>query len=81
MLRDIVGKTVAVPIGGTVLSSNVLIALNESGAFLWSLLVKGGTEDEITAAFCTEYDVDSEVARKDICDFVEYLKSNKVEIE
>ena len=81
MLRNIAGETVAVPIGGTVLSSNVLIALNGSGAFLWQLLAQGGTEEEITASFCAEYDVDSESAERDIREFTEYLKSNRVEFE
>lgn len=81
ILRDIAGETVAVPVGGTVLSSNVLIALNGSGAYLWGLLEQGDTESGLVSAMCGEYDVDSETAKKDISDFCAYLRENKVEFE
>ena len=81
IIRDVAGESVAIPIGGTVLESNIIVALNSSGRFLWELLVKGGTEEELTAAMCGEYDTEPETARADILEFAEYLKRNKVEIE
>lgn len=81
ILREIAGETVAVPVGGTVLSSNVLIALNSSGLFLWQLLANGGTQSELVSAICAEYDVDAETAEKDLLEFCACLKSNKVELE
>ena len=38
ILRDIAGEIVAVPVGETVLNSNILAVLNESGRFFWELL-------------------------------------------
>ena len=81
ILREIAGETVAVPVGGTVLNSNVLIALNGSGAFLWELLTKGADNGELVSAMCDEYEVDSRTAEKDIIEFCDYLKMNKVEFE
>lgn len=81
MLRDIAGENVVVPVGETVLNSNILAVLNESGKFLWELLTEGKTEDEIIKAVCDEYEADEETVKADLAEFVEYLKSHKVEIE
>lgn len=81
ILRKIGNETAAVPVSETVLTSNVLILLNGSGSYLWTLLEKGGTEDELAASFCEEYDTDIETAKNDIREFTEYLKNNKVEFE
>lgn len=81
MLREIAGETVAVPVGGTVLNSNILAVLNETGKFFWELLTKGLSEDEIVASVCNEYEADAETVRADLHEFVEYLRKNKVEVE
>lgn len=80
-VRDIAGETVVVPIGETVLKSNILAVLNETGRILWELLEKGGTEDEIVSAVCDEYEIDRETVKKDLTEFVEYLRNNRVEVE
>lgn len=80
-VRDIAGETVVVPIGETVLKSNILCVLNETGKILWELLEKGGTEDEIVSAVCDEYEIDGETVKKDLAEFVEYLRNNRVEVE
>lgn len=81
LIREVAGETVAVPVGGTVLNSNILVALNGSGAFFWELLAKGGTEEELVSAVCSEYEIDEETVKADLKEFVDYLKSNKVEVE
>lgn len=35
VMRQIAGETILVPVGKTPLEQNGLLALNESGAFLW----------------------------------------------
>ena len=81
ILRDIAGEIVAVPVGETVLKSNILAVLNGSGRFFWELLSEEHTEEEIISAVCEEYEADVETVRKDLYDFIEYLKKNKVEVE
>lgn len=80
-LREIAGETVVVPIGETVLKSNILAVLNETGKIFWDMLSKGSTEDEIIDAMCAEYEVDRETVKNDLNDFVSYLKNNQVEVE
>lgn len=81
MLREVAGEIVAISVGETVLNSNVLIVLNESGKFFWEQLTKDLSEQEIINAVCEEYEVDEETVRKDLTNFVNYLRENKVEIE
>lgn len=81
MLREVMGETVAVPVGETVASSNVLVLLNETGAFLWGLLSRGCTEEEIITSFLAEYETDEETVKSDLAEFIAYLKSNNVEVE
>ena len=80
-VREIAGETVVVPIGETVLKSNILAVLNETGKIFWEMLEKGSTEEEIISAICDEYEVDGETVKNDLADFVEYLKNNRVEVE
>ena len=80
-VREIAGETVVVPIGETVIKSNILAVLNETGKIFWEMLAKGSTEEEMVNAICDEYEVDAETVKKDLKDFVDYLRNNRVEVE
>ena len=58
ILREIAGEYVIIPTGKTVLSFNGLISVNEVGAFLWNMLQKDVTVDELVTGVLEEYDVD-----------------------
>ena len=73
ILREIAGEYVIIPTGKTVLSFNGLISVNEVGAFLWNMLQKDVTVDELVTGVLEEYDVDEEVAKEDIRDFLDKL--------
>lgn len=81
ILREVAGENIAVPASKTFLTSNVIIVLNETGRFLWTLLEKGGTEEEFAEALCSEYDTNKEEALNDVRNFIEYLRNSKIEIE
>lgn len=81
VLRNIAGESVVVPVGSEQLDANVLVLLNETGAFLWELLYKGASVDEIVSAFCDEYDTDAETVKADLSAFVGYIKEKGIEIE
>ena len=81
VLREIGGENIAVPVSDTVLTSNVIIILNETAKFLWTLLEAGCTDDELLKAMCEEYDTDEKTASEDIREFIDYLKNSKVEFE
>jgi hypothetical protein len=54
MLREIAGQWVVVPLGSRVVEFNSIMTLSETGAFLWRLLEKGTTEDEMVQAILEE---------------------------
>ena len=81
VLREIMGETVAVPIGETVVNSNVLVLLNETGTFFWNLLAKGASQGEIISSVCSEYETDEETVKADLEEFITYLKANNVDVE
>ncbi len=72
--REIAGDTILVPVGKTVYESNGLFMLNELGAFIWNILPRVESEEEICEAILAEYDVTLEEATKDIAEFLTRLK-------
>ena len=77
ILSSIAGKTVAVPTAGD-LDLNTMIALNETGAFLWEKLQNDVSEEDLVHALLEEYNVDEATARKSVTAFVEKLKGNGI---
>lgn len=73
--REIAGDIILVPVGKTVYDSNGLFVLNELGAFIWELLPKVDTEEELCDAVLAEYDVSAETAKKDVAEFMQKLRS------
>ncbi|CAB4934217.1 unannotated protein [freshwater metagenome] len=51
------------------------LALTGSGAVLWSLLLEGATEPELTAALLARFDVEQGVAAADVTAFVAGLEA------
>lgn len=78
ILREIAGDYVIIPIGKTALSFNGLISVNEVGAFLWNMLQKDVTMDELVTGVLAEYDVDEETAREDIQEFIDQLMKGQI---
>ena len=78
VIKTIAGSTVAVPVGENLVNLQLMLTLNESGAFLWQCLQKACTEDELVEAMTTEYAIDAETARADVKDFINILKENKI---
>lgn len=74
MKRQVAGETFLVPLGKAVYDSNGLFFLTEVGAFLWDLLEKAESEEELVAAVLAEYDVDEVTARADINAFLTKLR-------
>lgn len=72
--REIAGDTILVPVGKTVYESNGLFALNELGTFIWDLLPRVDTEEEILRAILAEYEVTQEEAARDVAEFLEKLR-------
>ena len=78
ILKKIAGSTVVVPVGDTLVNLQLMLSLNESGAFLWHQLQKDCTMDDLLAAMQAEYDVDAATAAADIDAFLNTLKENHI---
>lgn len=75
LLRKIAGQTVVLPTTAE-LDLNMMITLNDTGAFLWEHLVDETDEAALVAALLAEYDVDEETAKKAVSAFVKKLRDN-----
>ena len=75
LLHQISGQVVVLP-SGSDLDLNVLITLNETGAFLWEQLQKETDQEALVNALLGEYDVDAETAGRCVADFLEKLNAN-----
>lgn len=75
ILRDIVGETVLVPINESTSSFNGLITVNELGRFIWENIESSNDEDELLQRILDEYEVDKDVAKADLDEFLGKLKA------
>lgn len=74
VLRQVADATIVVPAGDTAIDFNGMITLNETAAFLWSLLENDTDEEAMVKAMLAEYEVDEETARNGIERFVNKLR-------
>ena len=75
ILRTVAGQTVVLPTGGE-LDLNVMITLNETGAFRWEHLQDETDETALVAALLGEYEVDEATAKMAVENFVAKLREN-----
>lgn len=74
IMRQVGGQSVVLPIGNE-LDMNMMITLNETGAFLWEHLQEETTEDALVTALRGEYEVDEDMARASVRKFAEKLSA------
>lgn len=78
VLKELDGQYLIIPIGTISPDFNGLIAVGELGLFLWDKLQENRTEEELVKLVLDEYEVDEEVAREDIFDFLQSLTEGGV---
>lgn len=78
LLKEIAGSHVVVPVGEQLVDFQMMITLNETGAFLWNLLKTEITEEALVEALLGEYDVDRETAAADVKEFLQTLKEKEI---
>lgn len=81
VLRRIADLDVVIPIGNNIADFNGIISLNETAAFLWKRLTLKEELPHIMEALIEEYDVNPEIARKDIEQFIEQLTQANIVME
>ena len=72
--RDIAGESIIVPIKGHVGDLEGVFTLNEVGAVIWRLMDGQKTVRQLMEAVRDEYEVEAEVAEKDVADFLRCLE-------
>ena len=76
LLRQVAGQNVVLPVGGD-LDLNMIITLNESGAFLWERLQNETTQESLVQALLAEYDVDPQTAADCVAAFIQKLHGHE----
>lgn len=76
LLRQVAGEYVVLASGEN-LDLNMMITLNETGAFLWEKLEQETEEAALVAAVLKEYDVDETKATAAVRGFVEKLEKHE----
>lgn len=78
VVRKIGNQFIAVPVGSRTRELHGMIALNETGAFLWKLLETEQTTDSLTNMLTNEYEIDAAHAHESVERFLELLTENHV---
>lgn len=78
IMREIAGEYVLVPIGKRALTFQGLVTMNEVGALIWEMMEKESDIDQIVSGILDEYEVDEQMARKDVLDFIGFLKDCQI---
>lgn len=68
--REIAGESVLIPNGRMAGKFNGLASLNGTGVFLWKLLEKERTIQELSSRFAEEYELSEEQSREDVTAFL-----------
>ncbi|MFQ9516152.1 MAG: PqqD family protein [Eubacterium sp.] len=74
ILRNVAGNNVVVPIGKATIDFNGMMSLNDTGAFLFKKLIEGITREELIRAVMEEYQIEEELATKDVDDFIKKVE-------
>ena len=67
-----------IPTGETAAQFNGLISVNELGRFIWENYENAKDEDELLQKILDEYEVEKEVAKADLDEFLQTLKDAKI---
>ncbi len=79
VLKDIAGSFVVVPVGDNIVDLSSMITVNETGAFLWSLLENDADVDYMCEMVLKEYEgAPEEEVKNDIAEFVNVLKEKNI---
>ena len=75
ILREVAGQIVVLP-SGEDLDLNMMITLNGTGKFIWTLLQNEIEEKDIVSAILKEYNVDQLTAEAAVAGFIRKLNEH-----
>lgn len=73
MLQNVGGENLLVPLGPQVMDLNGIVVLNATGRFVWELLAKERSIDQLASAVADKFDVDSTRANIDVRTFIDEI--------
>lgn len=73
VLREVAGTWIVLPLSSKTISFKGMLTLNNSGIMLWNILEKGCSEENLTDALTSEYEVSEEQAKADVEEFIAKL--------
>ncbi len=74
ILRNVLDMYVVMGVGREAYQPNRIMSLNETGAFLWEMLVTGAERDDLVAAMLERYEVEPQTAKRDVDAFLVQLR-------
>ena len=78
VLKNIADNYVIVAVGEGNVDFNSMITTNETGAFLWEILEKGATKEDLVKAVLAEYDADEAIVTADVDRFIQKLSEKSI---
>ena len=73
IVRTVAGSNIVLPIGEQTVAFDGIMTINETGMFLWKLLIKGAEREELVKAILDEYEVTEQIASRYVDLFIEKL--------
>lgn len=74
ILREVAGSNVVLPVGKATIDFNGMASLNETGAFLFTLMKEDVTQEQLVDALLDNYEIDRQTAEEDVSGFIEKVK-------
>ena len=75
VLRKFGGKWLAVTVDDAADEKNVLVTLNETGAFVWELLQKESAYADVVSKLVENYEIDEAAAKQDLDRFLDACRT------
>ncbi len=73
MLKELDGQTVAIPVAS---DFNGVVKMNDTAAYIWQLLEKEATKEELVTAILKEYKTTLELAEEAVENTLKALKAD-----
>lgn len=78
LLREVMGENILVPVGDSDTTFNGIASLNDIGVFIWKNIESAKDENELLQIILDEYEVEKEVAKSDLDEFLDKLKQVEI---
>ena len=69
------GENILVPVGDSDTTFNGIASLNDMGVFIWQNIESAKDEEDLLQRILDEYEVDKDVAKADLDEFLGKLKA------